>query len=91
MSETSGTPLCLIEYLHFLPFGLLIAGNDHLCNAFSVFYHKIFGRQVHHNHPDLASVVGIDGSGVFSRVTPFFSASPLRGRICASYPSGNAM
>ena len=40
MPEATGTALSIAQHLHFLPLGLLMAGNDHLRYALAVFHHE---------------------------------------------------
>ena len=72
MTKSACSAFGFVKFLHLNPFGLFVAGNDHLANAFAVLNLEIFGRKVDEDYANFTAIVGID------------SARPLRGRICAS-------
>lgn len=63
MTEASGTSLRLGKNLHSLPFGLLVAGDDHLGNALAVLDEERLVGEIDKDDADLATIVGIDGAG----------------------------
>lgn len=65
--------------------------DDQLSDAFTIFYNKLFIRKVHQDYAYFASVVSIYVPGALRTVIPFLAANPLRGRTCASNPTGNSI
>ena len=62
MSETTGTAFRLSEHIYLLPYGLLMAGNYHLGDSFSVLNHKCFRRKIYEDNTDFTAVVCIDST-----------------------------
>ena len=46
MSVTALATFCLVEHVNLYELTLLMAGNDHLGDAFTVVDNKVFRRQV---------------------------------------------
>ena len=63
MSKAPGTTFSFIQDFHFLPFGLFMTGNDHLCNSLSIFYRKFLRRKVNQDNTNLSPIIGIDSTG----------------------------
>ena len=79
-----------VESLNYDEVALFVTGDNHLGDALAVVDDKLLLREVDEQHTHLAAIVGMV-PGLFKTVMPFFRASPLRGRICASKPAGSAM
>ena len=62
MSVSTGSALCLIEHLYLLKLSLLMACDDHLCDALAIIDDEWFVGEVDKQHHDLSTVVGIDGA-----------------------------
>ena len=62
MSEAAGASLGIGEGVSLLPHNLLMAGDNHLGDALSIFYDKIFGRKINEDDADFAPIVGVDGA-----------------------------
>ena len=84
MTEAAGSPFGVVQHFHRLPDDLAVSRDHHLADTLPVIDGKRFGREVYQDYADLAAIVRIDSTGVFSNVMPCFNARPLRGRICAS-------
>ena len=63
MSESSGSAFGGAEFGHLDEFGLLVAGDDHLRDAFARLDGYVFCGEVNKDYANLAAVVGIDGTG----------------------------
>ncbi len=61
--KASCSALGFIERGHSLPLHGLVSGYNHLANALAVFDCLWLIAQVHDYHPNLATIVGIDGAG----------------------------
>src|SRR5690606_5946585 len=62
-SKSACTAFCCRKLFHFSPFGTFMLCNDHLGNAFAIFYYKCFVRKVCKNHANFSTIICIDGSG----------------------------
>lgn len=62
MSEAACPAFRIIEHLYFEPLGLLVAGNHHLGNPFTIFNNKRFVGKINEDDTNLAAIVGIDGA-----------------------------
>ena len=49
MSETTGSPFCFIQHLHFLPYRLFVLCYHHLRDTFAIFNNKSLGREINQN------------------------------------------
>ena len=63
MSKSACSAFGFVKFLHLNPFGLFVAGNDHLANAFAVLNLEIFGRKVDEDYTYFTAIVGIDCAG----------------------------
>ena len=63
MSESSGSAFGGAEFGHLDEFGLLVAGDNHLRDAFARLDGYVFCGEVNKDYANLAAVVGIDGAG----------------------------
>ena len=63
VSEAAGATLGVGELLHLYYLGLLVAGDDHLGDAFAVGDDEVLLREVDEDDAHLAAVVGVDGAG----------------------------
>ena len=63
MPKSACSAFGFVKFLHLNPFGLLVAGNDHLANAFAVLNLEIFGRKVDEDYANFTAIVGIDCAG----------------------------
>jgi hypothetical protein len=91
MAKTTSTPAGFDQLFYQFPYHVFVGGNYHLADSFAIFHNKIVLRKVNEDDPYFAPVIGINGTGVFKTVIPFFNASPLRGLIWASYPLGSSI
>lgn len=60
MSKSASSAFGFVELLHLNPFGLFVAGNDHLANSFAVLNLEIFGRKVDEDYTYFTAIVGIN-------------------------------
>lgn len=63
VSESARSPLGIGEFFDGDQFGLFVAGDDHLRDAFSIVDDEVGIAQVDEYDAYLATVVGIDGAG----------------------------
>ena len=68
------------------PFHGLVTRHDHLRDAVARMHGVRLPFQIQQDDANLAAIAGVDGPGAFGIVIECFSAMPLRGRTCASYP-----
>ena len=59
MSVPSFAAFCLVEHFYRDKFSLLMACDNHLGNTLTIFYHKIFVRQVDKYYTYLATIISI--------------------------------
>ena len=62
MSISALTALGLVENFHFLEITLLVAGNHHLGDTFTIVDDKVLLREVDEDNPHLTAIVGINGT-----------------------------
>ena len=84
MAVATSATLGIVELGHRHKLHLGMTSYHHLGNALAIVYHKVVGREVHQQHHQLATIVGINGAGRIEYGDALFRAKPLRGRTCAS-------
>ena len=62
MSESSLSPLCVVEVVGRLPFNVTVPGDDELRDSLSVVDGLRLIAEVDEDNADFSAVVGIDGS-----------------------------
>ena len=67
MTESAFTTFGFVQCVHFYPFSSFVACNDHLADAFTVFYHKIVSRKIDNNGAYFTTVIGINSARCLER------------------------
>ena len=63
MSKSACSAFGFVKFFNLNPFGLFVAGNDHLANTFAVLNLEIFGRKIDEYYAYFTTIVGIDCAG----------------------------
>ena len=62
MSISTFTTFCLVEFLNNAELTLLVAGDDHLCDALTLGDDERLVREVYEQHSNLATIIGVNGA-----------------------------
>lgn len=62
MSISTLTTFCLVEFINNAELTLLVAGDDHLCDALTLGDDKWLVREIYKQHSKLATIIGVNGA-----------------------------
>ena len=91
MSETSGSPFRIVQYLYRLPVDLAVGGDYHLADTLPVVHGERCGREIDQDNADLATVVRIDRSRRIQQSDTVFQCQAAAGaHLCfVTFGQGN--